>query len=418
MTRRLLSLRSLLLLAVACGTPVDTTYAGEPLVTLRGQASVTATDRPDGPVRLTLAWYPGLVDDAAARPSAPAGILTVDVAFTSTFPADFVLPLYQPPPRSALVEVGGLVRGRAATGILLAYRDVNGNGQLDTLPAEGGPGARDRVVGTSWGSAESFVLLYVEQAQAPETGLRRGLNLLRIAPAGGGVVPLTTPIPLALGAGGGPLDLFICEAAWDDTPDAAPPCGLDLEPPPPHPGTLRVEGTVALAGTRVTVDVLVSRDGEQLTGATVTLKDRVVPYVEERGAYGLDVEDPTLLTEGGTVTLRALFGEEETRRSLTVPGGFSITRPAPGAQVKGGAELTVGWTAAPGAEAYDVRVLTPEGMPLWQSYLTEVGTTFSPATHEGPATLSVSAVSRPAESERLGWLDVRLVRVLPLEFVP
>jgi hypothetical protein len=408
----------LLALAAACGSPVDTTYAGDPLVTLRGEASLSATNRPDGPVRLTLAWYPGLVDDTAVPPSAPASILTEDVPFQATFPADFALPLHQPPPAGARVAVGGQVRGRAATGFLLAYRDLNGNQRLDTLPASGAGPAQDRVVGASWGGFDSYVVLYLEEAQEPDTGLRRGFNLLRVTLEGGGVVPLDTPIPLALSAGGPLLDLLACEVAWDGLPESEPPCGLSFEPPPPPPGTLRVEGKVSLAGRAVTVDLIVTRDDERLSDATVTLGGRPVPYVPERGGYVLEEADSALLTEGGTVELVTRWRDAVTRRLLTVPEGFAITSPAPGAQVSGGAGLDVAWTAAAGAVGYGVALRSADGMQQSFAFTSETGATLLPVSYEGPATLRVAAVSRPADLSRLGWLEVENVRALPLTVVP
>ncbi|MBZ4416835.1 hypothetical protein [Myxococcus sp. RHSTA-1-4] len=408
----------LLLLAAACGSPVDTTYAGDPLVTLRGEASLSATDRPDGPVRLTLAWYPGIVDDSAVPPSAPASILTEDVPFQSTFPADFALPLHQPPPEKARVAVGGQVRGRAATGFLLAYRDLNGNQRLDPLPAGGGGPSQDRVVGSSWGGFDSYVLLYLEETQEPGTGLKRGFNLLHITVDGGGVVPLDTPIPLALSAGGPLLDLLACEVAWDGLPESEPPCGISFEPPPPPPGTLSVWGTVSLAGRTVTVNLYLTRDDERLSDATVTLGGRPVPYVPERLGHFLEEADSTLLTEGGTVELVARQGDSVTRGLLTVPEGFDITSPAPGGQLRSGAGLDVAWTAAAGAAGYNVELRSPDGLQQSFAFTSERSVTLLPVSYEGPATLRVAAVTRPSAFSRYGWLEVECVRTQPLTVVP
>ncbi|MFP2909226.1 hypothetical protein ACLESD_30135 [Pyxidicoccus sp. 3LFB2] len=417
MRRHPLGLLSLLLVA-ACGQPVDTTYAGEALVTLKGQASLSATDRPDGPVRLTLAWYPMLVDDAAAPPSAPAAILTEDVPFQATFPADFALPLHQPPPGHARVAVGGQLRGRAATGFLLAYRDMNDNHRLDPIPADGGTPMRDRVVGSSWGGLDSYVVLYLEEAQDAGTGLRRGFNLLHLTLTGGDVVPLDTPIPLALSAGSGLLDLLACEAAWDGLPESEIPCGLSFEPPPPPPGTLRVEGVVALEGRTATVDVYVTRDDERLQDATVTVGGRTVPYVINRFAYYLEEADSSLLSEGGTVELVVRWGDSVTRRLLTMPEGFTLTTPSPGARVPREVEFDVAWTASPGAAAYSVLLKDPDGMQLYQAYTNDTRATLGPVSYSGPATLRVAAESRPAEQDRLGSLAVQNVRTLSLTVEP
>ncbi|WP_164019584.1 hypothetical protein [Pyxidicoccus trucidator] len=417
MRRHPLGLLSLLLVA-ACGQPVDTTYAGEPLVTLRGQASLSAADRPDGPVRLTLAWYPTVVDDTAAPPSAPAAILTEDVPFKATFPADFALPLHQPPPEHARVAVGGSIRGRAATGFLLAYRDVNDNQRLDPIPADGGTATRDRVVGSSWGGLDSYVVLYLEEAQEPDTGLRRGFNLVHLTPQSGGVVALNTPIPLALSAGSGLLDLLACEAAWDGLPESELPCGLSFEPPPPPPGTLRVEGVVSLEGRTASVDVYVTRDDERLSDATVTLGGRTVPFEVSHFGHYLKEADSSLLTEGGTVELVVRWGDLVTRRLLTVPEGFTVTAPSDGARVRRDVEFDVAWTAATGAIAYSALLVAPDDMLLYQAYVSETTASLGPVSYEGPATLRVAAESRPSEQDLLGSLAVQNVRTLSLTVVP
>lgn len=409
------------LLVAACGHPVDTTYAGEPLVTLRGAASLSATDRPDGPVRLTLAWYPGIVDDSAALPSAPASILTEDIAFQSTFPADFALPLTQPPPEAARVAVGGLIRGRAATGFLLAYRDLNGNQQLDTLPATGGGPTQDHVVGSSWGGFDSYVLLYLEEAQDADTGLRRGFNLLHLTLEGGSVVPLGTSIPLALSAGSPQLDLLVCEVAWDSSPESEIPCGLSFDDPPPPEGTLQVQGSVSLEGRAVSVDLYLTRDDERVNDATITLGGRAIPFVNEHFAYFLEEADSTLLNEGGTVELVVRWGDIVTRRLLTVPEGFSILSPVPGAQVKSNAELDVDWTAATGAVAYDVTLEAPgapELNPLMRSFTNQTEATLLPVSYVGDVTLRVVAVYQAWDSNHYGWISVENVRTRPLTLTP
>ncbi|MCP3141829.1 hypothetical protein [Pyxidicoccus xibeiensis] len=414
---RLLGLVSLLL-AAACGTPVDTTYAGEPLVTLRGQASLSPTDRPDGAVRLTFAWYPGIVDDSAASPTSPTSILTEDVPFQATFPADFALPLHQPPPASARVAVGGRIRGRAATGFLLAYRDLNGNQRLDPLPASGGTPTQDRVVGSSWGGADSYVLLYLEEAQEPDTGLQRGFNLVHLTRDGGGVAPLDTPIPLDLSAGSDQLDLLVCELAWDDVPESEPPCGLSFEPPPPPPGTLIVDGKVSLTGRAAFVNLYVTRDDVQLEDATLTLGGRPVPYVRGHVAYHLEEADSSLLTEGGTVELVARWGDSVTRRLLTMPDSFDITTPAPGAQVRSGTQLQVECTTSAGAYAYDAELLDADGLTLTRTFGTDSSATLLPVSYVGPATLRVGAVARSADASRLGWVRMESVRIRPVTWVP
>src|SRR5687767_7935977 len=100
-------LPTLLAFATACGNPVDPNYEGEPLVTLEGQMSLSQGATVEGPVRMALGWYPGmLADDSAAPLSQPKSIVTEDVVYESSFPVSYRFHLYRPPPTDALVALG------------------------------------------------------------------------------------------------------------------------------------------------------------------------------------------------------------------------------------------------------------------------------------------------------------------------
>jgi hypothetical protein len=70
---------SLILLTLACGgpeEPVPPPAAPKPLLTLEGQ--LTSGHPVEGPVRLALAWYPGMLreDEAGLPLSQPRAIVT------------------------------------------------------------------------------------------------------------------------------------------------------------------------------------------------------------------------------------------------------------------------------------------------------------------------------------------------------
>jgi hypothetical protein len=409
-------LLALLLVTSACGDAVGPTYPGTPLVTLEGQMRVAPEAQLDGPVRLALAWYPRMLSDGtAALPAQPKAIVTEDFVYEDAFPASYRFHLYNPPPVEALTTLGGGLQGKGALGILLAYRDGNGNKKLDTIPATGSP--VDRVVGASldWRVAPAYLLIYLDSEQPPETGLKRGFTLVKVTDADTSEsVPLSTPIPLAL-AGGPFLDALVCEAAWDGTGDV---CGIDFDGEQPEKNALLVEGTVQLRGNDVEVSLLVTQEELYRSDAQVTLGGRVIPFTEEGMLYALSETDSALFSEGGTVELRVVSGGKELRRVLSLPGGFDLTASAPGGVVKSGGPLAVQWTRSAGAQFYNVSVETGDWSPLERVSTNALDYTFESVTHSGAATLRAEAVSWPQDNDRLGFLEVKVVRELPLTFEP
>ncbi len=409
-------LLALLLVTSACGDVVDPTYPGTPLLTLEGQMRVAPDAQLDGPVRLALAWYPRMLsDDTAVLPAQPKAIVTEDFVYEGAFPATYRFHLYNPPPVEALAALGGGLQGRGALGILLAYRDGNGNAKLDTIPATGSP--IDRVVGASldWTASPAYLLIYLDAEQPPATGLKRGFNLVKVTDADTSEsVPLSTLIPLAL-SGGPFLDALVCEAAWDGSGDV---CGIDFDGQQPEKNALLVEGTVQLRGNDVEVSLLVTQEELYRSDAQVTLGGRVIPFTEEGMLYALSETDSALFSEGGTVELRVVSGGKELRRVLSLPGGFELTASAPGGVVKRGGPLAVQWTRSAGAQFYNVSVETGDWSPLERVSTNALDYTFESVTHSGAATLRAEAVSWPQDNDRLGFLEVKVVRELPLTFEP
>ena len=59
--------------------------------------SVSQDATVDGPVRMALGWYPGmLAEDSASPLSQPKAIVTEDVVYESSFPVSYRFHLYRP----------------------------------------------------------------------------------------------------------------------------------------------------------------------------------------------------------------------------------------------------------------------------------------------------------------------------------
>jgi hypothetical protein len=180
----------------ACGD-LGKEDGGPPLVLIDGQLSRTSTAlEPAGSkVRVALIWNTNGEFKS-----------THDVEVVAVFPSRFRLELRDPPPAAAMSEapfeatddahadptedaVGGrsrpATRGapgyRYAVGTIVAYEDLNGNGQLDLITADSPP--IDRVLGAN----EAFGIVYIEGTPPSELMAAvgspvRGYNLLKRPP--------------------------------------------------------------------------------------------------------------------------------------------------------------------------------------------------------------------------------------------
>ncbi|MFP2909227.1 hypothetical protein ACLESD_30140 [Pyxidicoccus sp. 3LFB2] len=413
-TRSLMMCALLSLSACGDGAPEPKPSPPQPTVeapkaTLRGQLAPTPGTPMNGPVRLALAWYPALLSEQSGPVSGPRGIVTEDMAYFGSFPVNYTFNVKSAPPAEALVELGEGMQGRGAVGILLAYSDRNGNATLDTIPADGEP--VDRVLGASlaWTQPPAFMVIYLESTQAPATGLKQGFNLVRITDnLTSTVVPLTTPIPVAL-QDDTLLDAFVCEAAWDDTAEQAP-CGLGDEMP--VESTLELMGELLIQGTGADVSLEVRRDALPVEDAQVSIGDRAATYDAASGRYTLHLDNASALLDSGLVTVSARQGDEETVRTLVVPTNFRVTAPTAPMSYSPGADIRAVWTEAQGASHYEVAVVADD--QVLASEVTENRwQTLIPAAYEGAATLRVSAVSM--EEVNAGFV-VRTVLEVPLSF--
>jgi len=152
---------------MGCGSSglLDGNYQGS-LTKVGGQlhSSTALSSAPKGPIGVTVLWLPywvlagssptggvtkgggagsgGAVGSSGCGPATPPST-TSDIAhnaiaaskavmYGTTLPTSFLLPLNEPPPASAMVDLGqSNGRGQAAIGTVIAFEDVNGNGQYD-----------------------------------------------------------------------------------------------------------------------------------------------------------------------------------------------------------------------------------------------------------------------------------------------
>lgn len=398
----------------ACGgtdTPPPTTNpppTEQPRVTLQGQLAPAPGTEVTRPVRLALAWYPGLLSEESGPVSRPSFIVTEDVAYSGGFPASYTFDVKGTPPTEALVQLGDGMRGRGAVGVLLAYDDRNGNARLDTIPATGSP--VDRVVGASlaWTRPPAFMVVYLDSPQSPTTGLKQGFNLVRLTDnLTSDVVPLTTPIPMSL-HDDPLLDVFVCEAAWDDTVEQAP-CGLGDEEPVEE--QLTFGGEITLTGNGADVSLEVRADGEPVETARVTVGDAVATYDAALDRYTLHLEDASEAIWAGLVTVMVEHGDATVARTVVVPGNFRMLRPTPPMSYSPGEDLNLAWTQSQGASEYEVSVVAGDTV-LASARTQNRWLTLSPLPHEGDAAVRI------AVAEETDGLVVRRVREVPISFTP
>lgn len=374
--RRLGALFCVAVLGCTPGGVVGTRYRGEPLFTVKGQL-VTPRAAPTSPIRLAIAWYP---DETSS--TAPRAIVTQEVIYEGSFPLNYTFSFFTVPPPGVLTEYrDGDEVTRAAFGVLLAYQDVNGNGQLDPISAGGR--AVDRVLGTSVGDtyngapAEAPMwVAYVEGAPGRRwSGYAAGYNLWEARARQ--VVPPEVEVPIRLD-GTSELAFFVCDEFISGSA-----YGFDLPCNVEPTGGLRVIGNVQRTDGVPAIALRITDGRVPVPGLVVELNDAGVSFDAESGNYAGEV--PVIAPGLNVVRVRAP-NREPIVFTVEAPGDFALQAPRAGARVLAGAPLVTQWSRAPGASFYQAQIypVTPP--------------------HEGPPALLVSDRGEVTLSARLEGL--------------
>src|SRR5438309_5156753 len=229
----------------ACGGGGSTPTGG---VTLKGQLASSASSQQSDPLRLAMGWYPTFVGTA---PGSPVGavITQANIEYSGSFPVDFNFTLTGTPPPQALFDLsktGGT--GHLAYGVLIAFRDVNGNGVFDANSA-GTPNA-DVIAGLSVPDPSrpppehSYFVVYLDGKPAANDyfsaePLQQGYNLLEIHyDFGIERVPMTTAITIPI-TNSPALNIYACQAAFQDISYFKRSCGID-----PYGGKWQAQGSL------------------------------------------------------------------------------------------------------------------------------------------------------------------------------
>ncbi|MDP1821639.1 MAG: hypothetical protein Q8L48_00270 [Archangium sp.] len=379
---------------MACGPAVNGTWKGPPLVTLGGQLTLKEGLTVGSGVRLAIAWYPNLAGD---NPTPPRAIATEEVAYSGTFPQNFTFRLYGPPAQAALEVVRSEdgSEGEAAVGQLLAYEDLDGDGQLSVTTAGTSP---DRILGSTAGagpfdffsSEQRDLVAWVKRADdlgLASAGMVPGYNLLRatspfLAPQ---VLPLDTPIPLRM-TGDPRLAIIVCPEAYAN-PDAEVACGVRVWATPAVNGSISLREDGGLDAF-----VLVQSQGVTTGAALVTVNGVPLPLDSSGLAYSLSEQAPSVLRIGRNTVSVELAGYSPLLLEATVPARFEVTAPASGARVAPGAPLQVSWTAAAGATQYGASLFVDgPGAPSDTVITSTLGATVVAPSISGPGEVSVTA---------------------------
>ncbi len=111
---------SALLLLCGCGSLVDGSYVGEPLMTITGQVRVDEID-PQVEVGVALLWSWGDLIDLS----------TQQVSVETSFPARYRIDVFRAPPEETLAPFLGIDDVNASVGDIVLFEDLDGNGLWD-----------------------------------------------------------------------------------------------------------------------------------------------------------------------------------------------------------------------------------------------------------------------------------------------
>jgi hypothetical protein len=180
--RNSLSLALFISLGAACDPQVDETYPGEPLLELKGTIQLSEGYQPATELATVILWHDFAESDEVS--------FTEPTAVEGTFPADFTVSLYEPPPDAVFIDLEVLsTQQPSGKRIAMGYVAVVADGSAS------GPGSFLDTWENAAGIADTHLLVYAETAiSASEAsdldgevlvqhGLSQGYQLFRIEAA-------------------------------------------------------------------------------------------------------------------------------------------------------------------------------------------------------------------------------------------
>jgi hypothetical protein len=372
-----------LLGAAACNQLEGPGYRGEPLFVITGQLVPMQGQRIDGQVRLALAWY----RTSRGKPDSPPAIVTVDTVFEGSFPAQFELPLYAPPPMGTLEDYEPYA---IADGVVIAYLDRNGNGQLDSIPTNGR--AVDEILGASIPNIafeQGRSVMYTEQttrSPAPGTtdpNIPAGYSLYPPAPDAEVTITLTRdPV----------LNLWMCEQIFQDPQPpvaAGTPCAHRPD------DQLHVDGTLEASFDGQDLVFFYASDGaHDVPGLAVRVNGTSVAAAGGSGAVVAGVVNDVEVSAAGFPA---------TRFQIAVPGPFQLA-PLAGT-VRRGEPLALSWSPSALVGDYLVMLSDAEGYTLFVAETTATALTIPAIDHVGPAMISIIAAGALNASDGRSYVE-------------
>lgn len=338
--------RALLLLLCSCMPgAVGPKFRGAPLFTVQGQL-VTNGAIPSVPLRLAVAWYP---DEQSS--TAPRAIVTQDIAYQGSFPLNYSFSFFSVPPAGVLIDYrNGDEVTRAAFGVLLAYEDVNGNGQLDSIAAGGS--AIDRVLGTSVGDTyngnpapKPVWVAYVDGTPGKRwVGYSPGYNLW----SANAVIPESTSVPIELAATN-ELNFFVCEEFISGSA-----YGYDLPCNIAPTGGVRVIGNIYRQNGVPGVALRITDGVNVLPAVRAELNGADIPFDMMSGLFTASGA-VAVVTPGVNVVRVTPPGRPSFEFSVEAPGEFALQSPREGARMLKSGALTAEWTPSARASFYQVQ---------------------------------------------------------------
>jgi hypothetical protein len=400
MTCRLLIFSALL---AGCDAATNSKYPGEPVAHMKGQMALASPDVSlTAPVKLAIVWFP----TAPSQPGVPpAAVITSEVVYQGSFPQSFTFELYGAPPADAVTILNG---HRVASGALVAYEDLDGDGEL-TLST--GPAVVDKVLATSYpaydllatfGIPAGLALVVITYSDGDLPDAVPGLDIpagyaqlvLERSANGNGtatVKGISTPVMLTL-RDDPRLNLAACAPAYGPSP-VVTACGIREIDHATVSGSIIVDQTSPWA--TFTVSVTEGVDGANISDARLTLNGVGVPYDASLQIFDVTETTPSIIRLDAPNQLHVEMSEfPPYDESITVPGPFSISGPSDCSQLHEGDLVTVSWTASAGAGLYGATISPgADGAQYTAHSTTDTSTQFKLPSTAGPLEISLTAFS-------------------------